>query len=109
MKLIVLKNLRDKNTKNVYYPGQEIDHLDEERARDAISRGLCKKAVEDEAENPISDINMGDNWKAVVSAVGKVSDCEKLKYYLEKEKAREEPRASVVKALEDRIEELSEF
>jgi hypothetical protein len=118
MKLIVLKKFRDKeDAKKVYAPGQEVTHFDKERAGDVIKRGLCKKVVEEDKGKAVvadkkpetaTDVDMADNWKAIVSAIGKVSDVEKLKGHLDSEKARKEPRASVVKALEDRIAELSE-
>jgi len=109
-KLEVLKEFRDRVTKKTYKPGDKIDHFDDTRATDAITRGLVKdlSLKEDKkVKDPLTDIDMTQSWQKVVSDVKSFTDLEKLKGYLETENKVDKPRESVVKAINERITELA--
>lgn len=71
---------------------------------------LDTKDIKGTAENPgdqADNIDLNKQWQQVVSDVKINSNVESLNAALEAEKAKEKPRDSVVKALEERIAELS--
>lgn len=103
MKLIVIKTFKDKETDELYQPGTEILHFDDERAKDVVNRKL---AVEVKAPKVVTDIDLSKGAKEVISLVASFTDVEKLNGYLASENAVEKPRSTVVKAIEARLEEL---
>lgn len=112
MKLKVLKGFRDKITKKVYKPGEEIDHLEDARAVDAINRKLVEEVKtkadkQDKGKEPVTDIDLAQSWQKVVADVKVFTDVDKLRSYLEKENKADKPRESVTKAINERINELA--
>ena len=103
MKLIAIKTFRDKETDELYQPGTEILHFEDDRAKDVIQRRL---AVEVRAPKVVTDIDLSKGAKEVISLVASFTDVEKLNGYLASENAAEKPRSTVVKAIEARLEEL---
>lgn len=103
MKLIAIKTFRDKETNELYQPGTEILHFEDDRAKDVIQRRL---AVEVRAPKVVTDIDLSKGAKEVISLVASFTDVEKLNGYLASENADEKPRSTVVKAIEARLEEL---
>jgi hypothetical protein len=104
-KVIVLTEFADKdNFAKRYKVGEELTGFSEERLASLVERGI----VGYEQEPIVSDIDMSGNYQKIVSQVKTFEDVEKLKQYLEVEKASEKPRASVVKAIEERLASLVE-
>lgn len=103
MKLIAIKTFKDKETDELYQPGTEILHFEDERARDVIKRKL---AVEVKVPKTVTDIDLSKGAKEVISLVATFTDVEKMNGYLASENAAEKPRSTVVKAIEARLEEL---
>ncbi len=101
MNLIVTAKFRDKVTKKVYSPNDEITHFDEVRAKDVIERGLAKEKVA-----PATDIDLSLAAQKVIASVQTFTDVDKLKDYLQQENASEKPRKTVVEAIESRLSEL---
>lgn len=102
-KVIVLTEFADKdNFTKRYKVGDELTGMSEERIASLVARGLAGQ----EKEPIVSDIDMSGNYQKIVSQVKTFEDVEKMKQYLETEKASEKPRASVVKAIEERIASL---
>ena len=101
MDLIVIKKFRDKITKKVYSPNDEITHFDDARAKDVVERGLAK-----EKEAPVTDIDLSLATQKVIACVQTFTDVEKLKGYLQQENGSEKPRKTVVEAIESRLSEL---
>lgn len=112
-KLEVLKEFRDRETKKTYKPGDKIDHFDDNRAADAVTRKLVKdlSVKEDKKDKkekePLVDIDLTQSWQKVVGDVKAFADIDKLKGYLEVENKADKPRESVVKAINERINELA--
>lgn len=103
-KVIVLIEFADRDNINKRYKvGSELSGFSEDRIASLVKRGL----VEYEKEPAVSDIDLSLQWQQLVSQVKAIEDVEKLKQYLETEKANEKPRESVVKAIEERIESLA--
>lgn len=103
MKLIAIKTFRDKETDELYQPGTEILHFEDNRAKDVIKRKL---AVEVKTPKVVTDIDLSKGAKEVVSLVASFTDVEKLSGYLTAENANEKPRKTVVDAIQARLEEL---
>lgn len=101
MDLIAIKKFRDKITKKVYSPNDEITHFDDNRAKDVIERGLAKEKVA-----PVTDIDLSLTAQKVIASVQKFTDVEKLKACLQQENVSEKPRKTVVEAIESRLSEL---
>lgn len=101
MDLIVTTKFRDKVTKKVYSPNDEITHFDDDRAKDAIKRGLAKEKLA-----PVTDIDLSLAAQKVIASVQTFTDVEKLKGYLQQENASEKPRKTVIEAIESRLSEL---
>lgn len=102
MRLIVIKKFRDKITKKVYSPGDEINHFDDARAKNAIAEKWCKGI--DEPKD--SEIDLTKSAGDVIAAVKATTDLEKLRGFLVLENAGK-PRKTVVEAMETRINELA--
>jgi len=102
-KVIVLTEFADKdNFTKRYKVGDELTGFSEDRIASLIALGIAGY----EQEPIVSDIDLSVNYQKIVSQVKTFEDVEKLKQYLETEKASDKPRASVVKAIEDRIASL---
>lgn len=134
MKIVAIKAFRNKETRDMFYPGDVITSLPDDRAEHAIEKGLALRVADGEksgeakvdarsSENgsgggkpdtghserePVTDIDMTQQWQKIVAAVKTFEDAEMLKGYLAAENALEKPRVSVVLALDNRIKELSE-
>lgn len=129
MKIVAIKAFRNKETRDMFYPGDVITSLPDDRAEHAIEKGLALKVADEEksggakvetqsGENgsgggkpergSVTDIDMTQQWQTIVAAVKTFEDVEKLEGYLTAENALEKPRVSVVLALDKRIKELSE-
>lgn len=108
-KLEVLKVFRDRDTKKMYKVGDTIDHFDDTRANDAITRELVKEAgtKAEKVKEPVTDIDLTQNWQKTVSQIKDFTDVDKLKQYLETENKSDKPRESITKALNERIKELA--
>lgn len=104
MKLITIKKFQDKETGEIYQPGTEILHFDDERAKDVIRRKLV---VEVKETKVVTDIDLSKAAKEVISQVSAFSDVEKLKSYLATESGAEKPRTTVVNAIQARLEGLN--
>jgi hypothetical protein len=131
---IAVKEFADKNNFAKHYmPGEELpDTFGEERLANIVRLGLAKVEGEDELpegedelpegedelpegedESPeggdesLSDIDLSEKVTALLPKIKVFEDVEKLKEYLEKEKATGEPRKMVVKTIEDRLAALS--
>jgi hypothetical protein len=87
------------NISKRYKVGEELVGFSEERIASLLARGLAGY----EREVVDGDIDLSSQWQKVVSMVKGFEDVEKLKQYLETEKASEKPRESVVKVIEERI------
>jgi hypothetical protein len=109
-RVFVLKEFVDKNNfAKKYKVGEELIGFDEARVADLVKRGLAeyeKEVVSGNDLDSVSDINLSDNNMKVIAQIKKFEEVEKLKQYLESEKVKAKPRASVVAALEARIVEL---
>lgn len=102
-KAIVLIGFADKdNFAKRYNVGDELPgSFTEERIANLVSRGIVSYE-----QPPLDDIDLTQNYQNVVAQVKAFADVEKLQGYLEAEQANEKPRASVVKAIEERIAKL---
>jgi hypothetical protein len=56
--------------------------------------------------NPAADIDLTAKVADLLPLIKVFSDVEKLKQYIEKEKAADKPRETVIKAIQDRLEAL---
>lgn len=102
-KAIVLIEFADKdNFAKRYKVGDELPKdFTEERIANLEKRGLVGYG-----QPAVDDIDLSQNYQNVVAQVKVFADVDKLKGYLEAEQANEKPRASVVKAIEERIANL---
>jgi hypothetical protein len=120
-KYIVLTEFADKNNISKHYkPGDELPgEFGEDRLTNIIKLGLAK--VEDTeagkgngsgngtgAGITVTDIDLKATANTILSQVKGFADVEKLNAYLAAEKAAEKPRATVVKAIEDRIAKVED-
>jgi hypothetical protein len=122
-KYIVLKTFADKNNiAKRYKPGDELPvTFSEDRLENIVSLGLAKvedseveaeagngksKGNDTGAANTVTDIDLTENAATIISQVKGFADVEKLTQYLEAEKSAEKPRATVVKAIEDRLSKI---
>ncbi|MDR2652259.1 MAG: hypothetical protein LBC68_08095 [Prevotellaceae bacterium] len=125
---IVLKRFADKdNFAKKYEVGDKLPtDISEERIANMIKLGIVKaKNVEvkdvnsnvnnpatgntntnSNVNNPATDIDMTGKAVDIIEKVEVFTDVEKLKQYLEEEKSSTSPRATVMKAIEGRIESL---
>lgn len=109
MKVIVIERFGDKDNFTIKYEVGKEYEFEDERAKSLIERKLVKavEEVDSEKDNlPLTDIDMSGPAKTITADVKSFLDIEKLKGYLEDENESEKPRASVVKALEERIIEI---
>jgi hypothetical protein len=106
-KYIVLKTFADKNNIAKHYsPGDELPpEFGKDRLENIVKLGLA--SVEDpDAGNPVTDIDLTGNVATIISKIKGFADVEKLTQYLETEKSAENPRETVVKAIEKRLEKI---
>lgn len=102
--MIVLIEFADKDNFAIKYKvGQKLEGFDDDRIEKLVKRGLVGPEVIE-----ILDIDLSEHYKKVISNIEAFNDVEKLKLYLAAESEVEKPRASVVKAIEDRIALLEE-
>jgi len=99
----VIREFRDVNNYGkMYKVGEEVE-FDAVRTEKLVKLGLVECEVKDLL---ITDIDLTKQWKNVVSDVKSFTDVEKLKVALETEIKSISPRESVVKAIQERIDEL---
>jgi hypothetical protein len=100
-KYIVLREFADKdNLRKHYNPGDKLPgSFSEDRIANIVKLGLAKL----EGDTPVTDIDLAGKSADIVAAAKGFADIEKLKQYLEAERAAEKPRQTVIKAIEDRI------
>lgn len=105
MKIVAIKAFRNKETRDMFYPGDVITSLPDDRAEHAIEKGLALRVADGEksgeakvdarsSENgsgggkpdtghserePVTDIDMTQQWQKIVAAVKTFEDAEKLK------------------------------
>jgi hypothetical protein len=113
-KYIVLKTFADRdNIAKRYNPGDELPGtFSADRIANIVKLGLAKvedtKADSGNGNNTgtgstVTDIDLTGNVASIIKAVKDFEDVEKLNQYLAAEKSAEKPRATVVKAIEDRL------
>lgn len=103
-KAIVAIEFADKDSITKRYKvGEELEGFTEERIAKLVDRGI----VEIE-QDEVTDIDLSEHFKTVISAISVFNDVEKLELYLEIENESDKPRASVVKAIESRLALLEE-
>jgi hypothetical protein len=122
-KHIVLKEFSDiDNFTKKYKVGDELPaDFSEERLENIVKLGLAK--VEEEPQPPdnnggnsgdnnpgsgktITDIDLTGKAEDIIGQVKVFADVEKLKQYLKAEKSAKTPREAVVKAIEERLENI---
>jgi hypothetical protein len=116
-KYIVTVEFADKDNLSKHYrPGDELPGtFGEDRLANIVSRGLAK--VEDTGagagngsgssdKNPVTDIDLSAKVADLLPRIKVFEDVEKLKQYLEAEKAADKPRSTVVKAIEARLADI---
>jgi hypothetical protein len=98
-KYIVIKEFADKDCFSKHYvPGDELPGTFSEERLANIVRLRLAKVEEDE---PLSDIDLSEKVAELLPKIKGLKDVEKLKEYLEMEKAASEPRKMIVKTIED--------
>lgn len=93
-----------------YNVGDIVEFEDSARVSNLVQMGLAKplngKGEDVEDENAEEKEQTSISAKDLVTYVGTCEDKEELYALLEEEKAKEKPRASVIKAIEKRIEAI---
>lgn len=87
----------------IHEAGSELTGFDQDRIDALIKRGIAEYE-----EKQVADIDLSGNVQDVISDVKAFEDIEKLNFYLEIEQDNTKPRKSVVKAIEERISELTQ-
>ena len=106
----VIKEFRDVNNFTKVYKVDDEVEFDEVRLTRLVELGLVEdeSTESDKDKAPITDIDLTKMWMQVVSDVKSFTDVDKLKLLLDTESKLDKPRDSVVKAIQERIEELSQ-
>jgi len=102
-KYIVTVEFADKNNISKHFkPGDELPaEFEADRLANIVKLGLAK--VEDTEGGNVTDIDLTGKAADIASQVKVFTDVEKLKQYLDTEKATENPRKTVVEAIETRL------
>jgi hypothetical protein len=116
-KYIVVKEFADKNNLRKHYaPGEELPGtFDEARLANIVKLGLAREEDAEAGtpgkntesggggEGPVTDIDLSEKVADILPKIKAFADVEKLKQYLEAEKAANEPRKKIVEAIEARL------
>jgi len=95
-----------------YRVGDEVSFADAEYVKMLVARGIVEDCnmelsfVNDSNFVSSPDIDLSKSWNCIVKSLKSFNNLDRLKQYLEIENSGK-PRATVVKAIGDRIEELS--
>ena len=117
MRAKVLVEFRDRNDfMKRYCSGEVISGFDAGYIDLLVSHGYVVRFEESAdlkseltgSPSDASEIDLSGQWKSVVAQIRAFGDAERLTQYYETEKAGENPRESVLKAIEDRIMELTD-
>jgi hypothetical protein len=114
-KYIVLKEFADKDNFAKRYPlGSSLPSgFSEERLENIVNAGLAKVVDEKPTEKLtepnklVTDIDLTEKVVDLLPSIKVFTDAEKLKQYLETEKAAEKPRETIIKAIEAQLANLA--